>query len=455
MQGRLADGAAVAVPAALVALGVGIASALSPIGALAAGGALALVVAVFFNATALLLVLVAAFPWDDALAYPTETVSVVKLLGALVMVGYVVRVVARQERLLLPGTLGWLCLFTIWVLLATLLSPDPATSLQATLRYLLFAGFFFLFVQLVRTRVALRASVRALVASVSLAALIALTGFLSSESGLASGPIGDPNDFAYVLATVLPLAGYLIVADGRYRWLWLAAALLLVAALLATLSRGAIVGLLALGVWALATRRVPLGGVLATGMAVIAIVVLAFTFWGPLIDERVQAKGKVAAENVDSRQALWAAAMRMAGNDPLFGVGPGRFGEASPDYLVDEPIGLEDPVVHNSFLEVLAELGLPALVAFLLFLAGSWRLAGRALRESEAAGDVDGRRLALTVQAGLVVAVVSGCFLSAQVIVPFWLLTALAAAVAASRAMPEAAATAAPHRAAPSAAAAR
>ncbi len=432
MSHRL-GGAWLAIPAAVLAAAVAAASAFAPLVALGMVGAAIVLGMVLANATALLLVLIAAFPWDDALAFPTETVSVVKILGALVLVGYLIRLFAAGEPLALPAPLGWLAAFTLIVLVSTLASPDLAASIPKTLRYLLFASFFFLYVQLVRTREAVRASLRALLASLSAASMWALFTFLTQGYGLASGPVGDPNDFGYLLATALPLALYLIAQDRRYRTLWVLATLPIVAALLATLSRGALVGMLALVVWAVWTRRVPIGGLLAAGAASMAILVLALAFWGPLIGERVQAKGKVATANVQSREALWRGAIRMAGDRPLLGIGPGRFGDASPEYVIDEVIKLEEPVVHNSYLEVLAELGVPALIAFLGFLAASWQRTRVVIARSERLGDRDGLRLGIAVQASLVVAMVSGAFISAQVIIPMWLLAALASVVAATR----------------------
>ena len=90
------------------------------------------------------------------------------------------------------------------------------------------------------------------------------------------------------------------------------------------------------------------------------MVVLAFAFWGPLIDERAAGEGHGGHANVQSRQALWRGALRMAADRPLTGVGPGWFWIASPAYVTDEVLVLEEPVVHNSYLEVLAELGVPA-----------------------------------------------------------------------------------------------
>ena len=93
------------------------------------------------------------------------------------------------------------------------------------------------------------------------------------------------------------------------------------------------------------------------------------------------------------------------------------------------PLG-EDPVVHNSYLHVLAETGLLGLVGFVGFLASSWRLLARGRRRAIGIGDRDGQRLATAMQASLIVAVVAGAFLSEQFTTPFWMIGALATVVA-------------------------
>ena len=84
-----------------------------------------------------------------------------------------------------------------------------------------------------------------------------------------SGPIGEANDFAYLLASVLPFAVYLTSRDRRWRTWWVLCCGVLILALFGTLSRGALVGLAAVVLWAVATRRTRFGGILA-GLFVIA-----------------------------------------------------------------------------------------------------------------------------------------------------------------------------------------
>jgi O-antigen ligase len=234
------------------------------------------------------------------------------------------------------------------------------------------------------------------------------------------------------MSVLIPFAVFLAIEDRGRRWLWGLAFVLLTAGVLATLSRGALVGVGALLVWALLSRRIPLTGVLAGAAASASILALALAFWSPLINERIELKGAVARDNADSRQAYWAAAVRMAADHPLVGVGPDRFGTESPDYIRNNPVILPNPVVHNSYLEILAENGPFALAAFLAFLAATWRSLSSAHRRAVDRGDAAGRRLTTALQSTMVVVLVSSFFLSAQVAIPFWLIGGLAVGVAAS-----------------------
>jgi putative inorganic carbon (HCO3(-)) transporter len=415
----------------LIALAVAVPTAFAPVYALAAVAVLIVLGFVVFNAGALMLLLVAAFPWDDMLGYPTETVSVVKLLGALLLIGYALRSLARDEEVRLPPTLPALVVFTMLVLLSLMISGDVSSGVSKTLRYMLFAAFMFLVTQLVRSRQDIVNLLRILVLSSTAAALYGTVLLIKGDVDRVSGPIGEANDFAYLLASVLPFAVYLTLRSRRARIWWVACCGVLILALMGTLSRGALVGVAAVVLWAVATRRTRFGGVLAGLFVVAGVVLLAFTLWRPLIDERLAAKNKVATANVESRKAYWSAAASMAADKPLLGVGPGRYGIEARNYVQNDPLNLENPVVHNAYLEVLAEGGVPTLLAFLAFIGGSWTLTTRARKQFTVVEDADGLRITATVQASLVVAIVSANFLSVQTSVPLWLLGWLAAVLAA------------------------
>ena len=162
---------------------------------------------------------------------------------------------------------------------------------------------------------------------------------------------------------------------------------LLLGATAATLSRGALVGLASLAPWAIVTRRVPVGGVLLGVVVLLSVAALAFALWAPLL--QTGSSGRATSPTRTSRraQALWAAAVRMSADRPITGVGPGRFGIEAPAYVRNNPLELREPVVHNSYLHVLAEIGLLGLLGFVGFLVSSWRLLSRGRRRAIRVGD--------------------------------------------------------------------
>jgi O-antigen ligase len=399
----------------------------SPLAAVAAAVALAVGTLVVTQPLAILLLLLAAFPWEGMLAFPTAQVTVVKVLGALVFAGYVVRALGSRELIRSPPELVPLALLAVFVLASETFSRDPAAGLIKTSSYFLFIAFVFVFVQLVRSDHEVLRCLRVIGLSAAVAAAYGLWVFLSGRAPRAGGPIGEPNDFAFVLSGALPLMAFLAVTERHRRVLWGVAFAVTLAAILATVSRGALVGLAAVAVWALVTRRVPIRGT-ASAVALGAVaVVLAYAAFGSVMHEALQQKGYVASANVDSRKALWGLAVRVSMDNPLLGVGPSMFGKVGEDYVNEAP---PDFVAHNSYLDLLSESGIFALLAFGAYLVMVWRLIGRARKRAVARGDPVWARLMVALHAALVVVLVAANFLSVQLMTPFWLLGALAVSAA-------------------------
>jgi O-antigen ligase len=430
MAGRLLDSRAAFLAAAPIAIPLGYIAAMWPLYALAGVGVFIFLLLAVVRVEALLLALAAVLPWEGALEYPTETVSVVKILGVLLFAAWLLRALARSEPLRVSPALAWAGFFGLAVGLSMLFAPDPADSVVDSLRYALFIVFFFLVLQLTHTIHDVRRFIRVVVLSCTAAAGWGLYGFIALDLERAAGPIADPNDFAYLMSCTLPLACYLLAEEKTRRMLWGFCCLLLLGATLATLSRGALVGLAALAPWAIVTRRVPVSGVLLGLVALFSVAALGFALYAPLLEDRLTAKGNIADKNVTAREALWKGAGRMAADRPLTGVGPGRFGVEAPTYVRNNPIDLRDPVVHNSYLHVVAEIGLLGLIGFVGFLVSAWRLLSRGRKRAISIGDRDGERLSTAMQASLLVAIVAGVFLSEQYTTPFWMIGALATVVA-------------------------
>lgn len=381
--------------------------------------------------TTILLLLVATFPWDDALGYPTREVSVGKLLGAGLVVTYLA---SRPHRRWVPiPKVFWVLLAFLGVLAVSLLrSGRVEDGVVQSMRYAMFAAFAFLVVQLVTDRAHLVRLAEVFVVSSTAAGVVGSFRFLTSMTGRASGPIGEANDFAYVLATATPLALYLAWRQRERRALWLLASAVLLVTIALTLSRGAIVGLGLAALWAALHNRAIVKGLVAAiaGVALLGAVMLAVdSKW---VGDRLNAKTAVADENWVSRQALWRAAIDMFQEEPILGVGTGLYPHRAAEFVHDEPWHIVEPVAHNAYLEVLAEDGAIGLILFVVFIGGSWLTLVRARRAARRADDADGAWLALVVQASSIVAVVSAAFLSVQTAPPIWLTAAMAVPLAAS-----------------------
>lgn len=155
-----------------------------------------------------------------------------------------------------------------------------------------------------------------------------------------AGFLNDPNDFAQVLVMVLPLLWFFYAKRRPIRnllWVVLPTAVLVYAIYL-TYSRGAIVGLGALIIFA-ARRR--LGTVKMAVLATVLIFVTSVANVG-VGDREFSTKEESAGERIEA----WYAGIQMLKSKPILGVGYGNFLEN------------HTRTAHNSLVLCFAELGL-------------------------------------------------------------------------------------------------
>lgn len=103
-----------------------------------------------------------------------------------------------------------------------------------------------------------------------------------------------------------------------------------------------------------------------------------------IVELKREDSGAVSAHSVQQREAFAYVSAQMVRDDPLWGVGFGRFYDKKMPYLTDRRQSFELESIrplhhHNTLLGLLVETGLLGLVAFLTVLAGmawvGWRLA--------------------------------------------------------------------------------
>lgn len=384
-----------------------------------------------------LLAMIAALPWENMLHYPSAQLSTVKGIGAAVMVAYLIRLCADRRKIVhLPPLLGIVTGLGLWVALTLAFSTDPGAGMQKLLRWALFLTFFFLVVQLVDGRREIERVMRVFALSVGGAGLYTIVLFLGGNNGYrAAGPLEDPNDLAYLLACSLPVIAYLFKVEPRRRPLWGACFVVATGAMLATFSRGALVGIGALLVWGIVTRRIPVRAILGGLLVGVGVVAIAFAVWKPFLDTALLQKEHIAGQNIESREARWSAALQLAGANPVFGVGTGLYPVKAMPILRDDKgslpaVTVPQTVAHNTYLEILAENGVPGLVLFLAYLVVIWLLLRRAGRQALEEGDERTRLLVLALQSSFVIAVMAATFLSEELTPAFWLLGGLAVVLA-------------------------
>jgi O-antigen ligase len=258
-----------------------------------------------------------------------------------------------------------------------------------------------------------------------------VAGGAANDPGRLSGAGGDANDTAAVLVAGGIVAAGLAAAlrDNPFLRAAVAAVVPLCAfAVFLTLSRG---GLIALGASLVAAVLVAgrhRGKVAALALSTMAVTVLYFSMFAPAAAEQ-----RVTGANGGTGRAdIWTVGWRMVQDHPLRGIGAGNFPIASIHYLLepgalrrDDFIVDTPKVAHNTYLDVLAELGVVGLVLFMSVVLFSLGCALRAARAATRSGDGQLEILARAMFVALVGLLAADFFVSRQYSKQLWLLLAL------------------------------
>jgi putative inorganic carbon (HCO3(-)) transporter len=368
------------------------------------------------------LVVVGSAVFEDYLARVDP--RAIKLLAALLVVSWVVRrcrgrLHAPHRSPVLTATL----VFVVVLALATAVHNNGATGQGVVLRYAGFIAVLLVLADVLRGPLSPARLGRAYVLACTVAAFCGLLTFALGGDRRAGGPVADPNDFAFLLVPAVALAIGLR-GQARRRWPWDVATVLLVVAVLGTLSRGALVGLAVMALLALVAGLVRLRAAAGLAILVAGVVAVVVSVVPGLVSTSLQQKGQVADQNISERLDLWEAAGRMTVEHPVLGLGPGAFALHHDQYTTSLPDDVNHPldVAHNTWLEVSSELGTLGLLAFLAILVTAFAAAWSTWRR---------RRdpLAAAIGVALVGTAAAGSFVTEQYYLPLWLLAALAVGV--------------------------
>ncbi|MGB2875032.1 MAG: O-antigen ligase family protein [Gaiellaceae bacterium] len=371
-----------------------------------------------------ILLVVATAPLEGAFSSGPAGISITKLAGGVCLASFAFALLRRRRELVFERGQVFVLGILALAMLSALHAQETSAALTTTTRYASFAAVYVIFTQFGHDRVLQRRIAWTLTVTSAIAAGLGLHEYLSGKQQLATLPYVNQNDFAFVLACSLPLMFVVLNGPRFLRPFVLGAIGLVSAAILLSLSRGALVGLgVGFFLFVLTDRR-RLQLSLTAGLLAVAGTVLVIHINPQRFHEALLLKQQVAQENVTTRFQAWGAAARLASDHPLLGVGPGNF-QFYYNKLTGQPQGTFTlTVAHNALLDIAAELGLLAacLLALYLLLAFS-RLTSALYQVFGDPGFIRALRISL------VIAAVSAMFLSEQYFLPFWLIGGLAAAI--------------------------
>ena len=239
--------------------------------------------------------------------------------------------------------------------------------------------------------------------------------------------LGDPNDLSLVL--LFPLSFAISLFVRRTGWLsallGLIGAGMIIAAIIATQSRGGLLGLMTVS-GIIGSRVIKSKAVLGSIGGLAAIVLFAAAG----ISGR--SSGGAGEEGIDEssmgRIYAWGAAWNMALTHPLYGVGLDNF---VPNYYAySSHWDGHNHAVHSTWFGVLGETGFPGLITFVVMVISIAYSAFKSVQKLDVPSSPPAvRGMSVAILGGIGGFCVSGTFLTQGFTWPIYVLVALATAV--------------------------
>lgn len=322
-------------------------------------------------------------------------IPVAKILGVIMIVLTLTSMAPWQARAAfrqLPTRA--IAVIAILAVLSAPLSIWPGHSVEfvATTVFSLMT-FFFIAACVLADRRALNTVIVTLVLGVGAQAvkLLVRPNMLRMDAGSLRALSGslDPNDTGALLLSVLPFAIMLAADRGLWRKVvYGGIAMVMVAAAVKTGSRGAFLGLIAVGGCAVAFAP-PRRRLLVTGASLAGAAVFAVAASDAILERFAGTFSRQENYNFtarDGRIEVWKRGMKLMVTHPLLGVGPDEFevADGTMSGKQNYGFGIKYSAAHSTFVELGAELGVIGLGAFCTALVAAGRATFRARRRAVA-----------------------------------------------------------------------
>jgi O-antigen ligase len=284
-----------------------------------------------------------------------------------------------------PAARFW-ALLIFWMLLSTPFSTWRSASLQTVFQYVRVSAVMMVIIGgLTWTLKECRQAMYA-VAWAGLLNVLYSKFFSTNEMSrltIASGSIGNSNDFAAHLLLVLPIVLW-AAQTTRVKVIRLGAYLVFAAGVLAgagTGSRGAMVAAVVVAMYAFFRASGSGKVVVLTIVPILAASLIMFTpnsikqrYMTLFSDEITDDSLSEAVMSSEARKHLLNASIRLSLSNPIFGVGPGEFMDTEGKLATAAGQRGLWQVTHNTYTQIASECGIPALIFFLCGIAATFKM---------------------------------------------------------------------------------
>lgn len=311
--------------------------------------------------------------------------TLVKVIGAATFICWCFQVILKRQKIKSDIFLLVALLFLAWSSCSLLWTIDMGGGIVAVFTITQLVLLYLMSCNLIDSNEKLRAVMGSYIVGAAVAAILAILGVYEADFAIRASvsSMQNPNRFAHALSVGLILAVYLTcTCRGYLRYLYLTSGFLLFLGVLLSGSRGTWLAVLASIVAAgLSTKS----KIFKITLVAILIIVLSFNsviigVMPPLIADRISSMADLA-DRGSGRLDIWMVGVEMVKENWPTGVGIYGFATAYNDYIFKSYDEIRDRGVmrdaHNSFLCLLAELGLLGFLLFSMFWLVSWKSIGR------------------------------------------------------------------------------
>ena len=320
-------------------------------------------------------------------------VTTIQMVTLLALTAFLIEkcLTGKWEWIKTPLDLPLLILL-ILVILSSVFSQHRPSSLWAVVMLINYIVIYYLVIYTVRTRARFKYLVCLIIGVAAFLAVFGLFkkfgfnpfpfwdyGDLKYRPDYFTSTYGNYNHLAGYMEMALPLTLGLFLLDYRRGKLLTLCyvTLLLLAALILSLSRGgwigSLIGLTFMAMVLLTNRYFTakrLIAALAGGFVAAVIIVLAST---PVVERINTLDQKTEIPNFKARVSVWGGAIEMIKDYPFWGGGPGTFATVFTQY---QPPGFLQRYfkAHNDYLHFIAEVGLPLITIMIwMIVALYWK----------------------------------------------------------------------------------